>query len=628
MLLQKSWNLALVAVLVLISSIVSTALADGPSRSVRVDSQGSSSWNEIDFRLPSIEMRGYALSDFRSYDKLVLVGLNSQDCQQGDLESRLVSFQKKYRNSKDWKIVALDVAARADRNKVAQRLRGQGLAYLFDVYHQNASSYDLKKLGDFVLLNGADGVQLARGNLFDSNENGKADANLVKFREAWLSAPKQSGASEPLSADCALKDLNEFTGKFQEDFLKPFAKACMSCHVSTQVHDYFTSLDQVLGWRAMSLKTIRLMRMPGRFDPYYNSNSDPYNPTVEDLRKIVQWLGKPPQITDQMRRAFGNMRERRIRAIENPQPVLPILQTIEMKSEVELPAVGPSSYINTFVGEPLKDDINVQGFYLRTNLNAVHHTTIFAFDPKKIDANEFARSANMDFHLRARTLQKFFGEDVLKSIDGFLDGRKLAFNLVNEPVLATFSRRQGRLVYPLDSALTIKKGMQFAIQMHMEPSGKKERVRMSFDVLGRASDSKFRQIRRWSVEPHKSFRIPAGKESYIARAIANVDKPILLKSLSVHTHYRGIAARIDVRRPDGKIETLASIPFMQFKMDRVLMLPGDGVRLEAGSSLISEIEYDNSSRHPANPDPNETVTLGGSTDANEMHYPRYLYVEL
>jgi hypothetical protein len=66
---------------------------------------------------------------------------------------------------------------------------------------------------------------------------------------------------------------------------------------------------------------------------------------------------------------------------------------------------------------------------------------------------------------------------------------------------------------------------------------------------------------------------------------------------------------------------------MQLKLDKQLRFRNQGLLIDPGGELVSEIEYDNSVANTANPDPRRTVFLGGSTLDDEMHYPRFLYVE-
>ncbi len=600
-------------------------MEDSISDSSSLDKAKDLARGDLEFRLPSTDIRSYSLGDFKDFKAVLLVATDSSACANTDFERSLLAVQKKILKSKKLQIVVIDFADKPEREKIATRLKASSLIYLFDSLQMIAPSFRLEKAGDFVLVEPESIDIKERGNLLKA---GSLTESLPKeFRTNWSHA-----SSETL---CSLKFADVKIDDFKQDFSRPFARACLGCHNVNQVHDIFTTLDKVVGWQAMSLRTVRLMRMPGRYDPYYypyrspNERSDLYfEASTEDVRKVVKWITSPPPLTDEMRRSFLATREIYTRPVEKAATELPVLLTVDKKDPIQVPATGAAIYTNAFIGEPLKEDMIVQGIFLRTNLNVVHHTTIFAFDPKTVDGDDFAKSANMSYQIRRSILQKFYGAGALKDIAGSLHGKKVPFTQVFEPLLATFNRRKGTLTFPPDSALTLRKGTQLAIQLHMEPSGKPEEATISFDLLGRVSKQPFSELRRVSVNPDKSFRIKPHQKSYIVTSWAKFDRRILLKSMSIHSHYRGVAGRVRIEKPSGGGEQIiASIPYLQYKMDRRLSFPNGGIAVEAGSRLVSEIEYDNSERNSANPNANAVVGLGGGTIEDEMHYPRYLYIE-
>ena len=82
-----------------------------------------------------------------------------------------------------------------------------------------------------------------------------------------------------------------------------------------------------------------------------------------------------------------------------------------------------------------------------------------------------------------------------------------------------------------------------------------------------------------------------------------------LHSVTPHMHLRGRWAKFEVLFPDGRRETVCSVPRYDFNwqlsyaLEKPLYLPaGTWVRLSGG--------FDNSTRNPANPDPNKTVHWG------------------
>jgi hypothetical protein len=366
--------------------------------------------------------------------------------------------------------------------------------------------------------------------------------------------------------------------------------------------------------------------MPGVFDPYYRSEMR-RGPTIEDLRRVVQWLSSPPEVTDQMRSEF--LAERQSIKNRNRQEEYhgPVLLTRQLAKPLKLDAEGAVNYYNGFLGEPTKEDMVVQAVRLKTNLTAVHHANLLAFKAGEFTESEYNDADGKRPKTREGLYRRAFGQRSVSKATGTLNGKKVPFLRVAEPVIVTFSRRAGLIEFAKDSAVFLPKGTQLTVQLHMQPTGKPETVDAQFELLGRSYKSPFGRLHRMSLIPLEDFKLAPGQASYVARASTVFEKRAHLKLLWIHSHYRGVAARIQTEDSKGQRKTIASLPFMQFKMDSALPLAGDGLVMQPGSKLITEIEYDNSDANSANPDPSATVRLGEDTYKDEMHFPRFLYVE-
>jgi hypothetical protein len=77
-------------------------------------------------------------------------------------------------------------------------------------------------------------------------------------------------------------------------------------------------------------------------------------------------------------------------------------------------------------------------------------------------------------------------------------------------------------------------------------------------------------------------------------------------------HVRGKAFRISATYPDGKQETLLSVPKYDFNWQTRYMLK-EPKKMTAGTKILVEAWYDNSSKNPFNPDPTKTVHWGDQT---------------
>jgi hypothetical protein len=77
-------------------------------------------------------------------------------------------------------------------------------------------------------------------------------------------------------------------------------------------------------------------------------------------------------------------------------------------------------------------------------------------------------------------------------------------------------------------------------------------------------------------------------------------------------HLRGTAAKYTATFPDGRTETLLSVPNFDFNWQSIYRF-ADPVPAPKGTKLVWAGEWDNSADNPRNPDPSQTVRWGLQT---------------
>jgi hypothetical protein len=86
----------------------------------------------------------------------------------------------------------------------------------------------------------------------------------------------------------------------------------------------------------------------------------------------------------------------------------------------------------------------------------------------------------------------------------------------------------------------------------------------------------------------------------------------MLMSMLPHMHLRGKSFDYKLVYPDGKEETLLSVPRYDFAWQANYRL-ATPLRLPAGSRIECTAHFDNSAANLSNPDPNVTVRWGEQT---------------
>ena len=113
------------------------------------------------------------------------------------------------------------------------------------------------------------------------------------------------------------------------------------------------------------------------------------------------------------------------------------------------------------------------------------------------------------------------------------------------------------------------------------------------------------------------MQIPAGAANHEVKRCYTFEKDTMLISFTPHMHYRGKAARYELTRPDGRTETLLSVPRYDFNWQLNYRLR-DPIRVEKGSVLTVTFHYDNSANNRANPDPKIPIRWGDKTEEEMM----------
>jgi hypothetical protein len=180
----------------------------------------------------------------------------------------------------------------------------------------------------------------------------------------------------------------------------------------------------------------------------------------------------------------------------------------------------------------------------------------------------------------------------------------------NMSVLVGWAPGDLGLVCPPDTALRIPKGSKLRFELHYTPNGKAVKDRSSVGITFAKKPPRFELL--MNAFPNESISVPPYDPHYRAEATFRVRADARLISVIPHMHWRGKDYRYEVIYPDGKRQTLVSVPRWDFNWQNVYTFK-EAVPLPKGSRVWTVAHWDNSTNNPYNPDPSKRVNFGLQT---------------
>ena len=276
---------------------------------------------------------------------------------------------------------------------------------------------------------------------------------------------------------------------------------------------------------------------------------------------------------------------------------------LSMQEEYPIPAAGTIPYSYFEVPTNFTEDKWIQAFELRPgDKSVVHHIILYTKSPR---AGQGGRGQPSDARVegspqasvavRAPDLPNdrpaSRGLGLAGSILGYIPG--------------TTSR-----VFAPGAAMRLVAGSTLVFQMHYTTTGKAtaDRTRIGLVFAKKAPKNEI----RLEALSNPDFQIPAGAAEYRVDAETTVKADVTLYSMLPHAHVRGIRWRYEATYPDGRTETILSVPKYDFnwQTDYIFAQP---LRLPRGTKIHATAWYDNSRANRSNPDPTADVRWGDQT---------------
>ncbi len=177
------------------------------------------------------------------------------------------------------------------------------------------------------------------------------------------------------------------------------------------------------------------------------------------------------------------------------------------------------------------------------------------------------------------------------------------------------------------AAKLFKAGTDIVFQLHYTPNGKDvvDRPQIGFTVAREEPKRVYVSFGISSPSDAKSFAIPPNDPNWASPpAEVQFAQDVDLVWMFPHMHVRGKDMTYRLVYPDGKTETVLSVPHYDFNWQLGYDL-AQPVHVPKGTKLVVTAHYDNSVNNKFNPDPNKTVYYGDMT-WEEMMFPFFSVV--
>jgi hypothetical protein len=243
-----------------------------------------------------------------------------------------------------------------------------------------------------------------------------------------------------------------------------------------------------------------------------------------------------------------------------------------MPKEFRVPATGVLDYKRFRVDTGFEEDVWVQAAECRPgNRKVVHHILVYILEPGRRDPYD--------------------PDGTAATLVGWAPGDMPAR-------------------YSPGVARRIPAGSKLLFEVHYTPNGTEETDRSSVGIIF-ASKPPANAV-EMNILANMSFKIPPRISNQQGQMRFTFPQDALVLSFMPHMHLRGISARYDMTYPDGKTETLLSVPDYDFNWQSGYRFETP-LRVPKGSRLTWIGHWDNSEDNPRNPDPTKQVRWGLQT---------------
>ncbi len=548
------------------------------------------------FTLKDTTGKAHSLSDYKDSKALVVLFLGTQCPINNAYAPRLAELHKTY-SPRGVQFLAVNANHQDTPEMVATHAREHKIPFpvLKDVGNVVADQFRAERTPEAFVLD-ARGKVLYRGRIDD--QFGYRYRRAEPTRRELVAALDEILAGKPVTTASTevegcfiarlVKTKTEGKYTFTRDVARILQKNCQECHRPNQIGPMaLLTYEDVVAWSSTIEEVINDKRMPPwHADPKHGQFANDRSLTAQERETLLTWLnsGMPRGESKDMPAARSFAEGWRI---GKPDVVFEMPRTYKVPAKSEKASIRYQTFI---VATDFKEDMWVQAAEARPgNRAVVHHIIVYVANPGG-------------------------GRPGGGRPDGIGNGMLVAYAPGDMPS-----------IFPEETAKKVAKGALLAFQMHYTPIGTEQLDRSSVGLIFSKKPPKFEARTRGIA--NGSFVIPPGADNHKVVSQTTLTKDAQLLSFLPHMHLRGKSFEYRAYYPDGKSETLLSVPQYDFNWQTIYRLKKP-VPLPSGTRLECTAYFDNSSNNLNNPNPRERVRWGEQTWEEMMiGFVDYYYTE-
>jgi Copper type II ascorbate-dependent monooxygenase, C-terminal domain len=387
------------------------------------------------------------------------------------------------------------------------------------------------------------------------------------------------------------------TPTFDKDVAPILFEHCSTCHRPGEIGPMpLLSYEQARPWA----KSIRAAVASGQMPPWHATQahgifSNDRRLTDADKQTIIAWVdGGAPQGNPKDLPAAPTFPEGWM--IGKPDAVVSMKEPFEVKPE------GTIAYQYFEIPTNFTEDKWVQAIEVRPGVRSVvHHVLVFARDLGPPKPPTVVNAA-----FKSVVPKGPFG-------GGGSGGRGV--------LIATTAPGTNAMTFPAGSAVKLKAGTILTLQVHYTANGKPASDQSSVGFIF-AKETPTREMHN-SAFINATLKLPAGDADTAVDSEIEFTEDTHIWALFPHTHLRGKSWEYRMVYPDGRTETILSVPHYDFNWQTYYEF-STPLAAPKGSHLQAVARYDNSPNNPSNPDAKVDVRWGEQT-WQEMQYSGISY---